>query len=110
MNKIMNNNCLIYSDDMKKKDTFDLILPNKKILKAKVCQENSKALMSYSNRDLGQWILRDVLKLNYGELLTYDKLREIGVDSVRIDKIDSLRYEINFTALDSYENFIDSEK
>jgi len=87
-----------------REEPFDLILPNKKILKAKVCQENSKALMSYSNKDLGQWILRDVLKLNYGELLTYDKLREIGVDSVKIEKIDSLKYEINFTSLDSYEN------
>ena len=87
---------------------FDLVLPNKKILKAKVCQENSKALMSYSNKELGQWILRDVLGLKYGELLTYDKLREIGVDSVRIDKVDALKYEINFSALDSYENFIEN--
>jgi hypothetical protein len=51
--------------------SFDLLLPNKKVLKSKLCQAGSKALMSYFNKDLGKWILRDVLKLEEGELLTY---------------------------------------
>ncbi len=33
-----------------------------------------------------------------------------GIDSVRIDKIDDLEYEINFASLDSYENFINACK
>lgn len=71
-----------------------------------VCQEGGKALMSQSNRELGEWILRDVLKLKEGELLTYEKLQNIGVDSVRIDKISDSKFEINFAKIGSYERFI----
>lgn len=90
----------------KRDNSFDLILPNGKIMKSKVCQDNSKALMSYSNKELGKWILRDVLSLKEGELLTYGKLQTIGIDSVRIDKVDENKYEINFAKKDSFENFI----
>lgn len=33
---------------------FDLKLPNGKIMQSKICQDGGKALMSYSNRELGQ--------------------------------------------------------
>jgi hypothetical protein len=92
----------------KREIPFNLKLPNKKILKVKLCQSSSKALMSYSNKELGKWILRDVLNLKHSELLTYDKLQEIGVDSVRIDKLDDLLYEINFSSIGSYEEYIQS--
>ena len=85
---------------------FNLRLPNGKIMQSKICQDGGKALMSYSNRELGQWILRDVLRLREGELLTYEKLQILGVDSVRIDKIDHLTYEINFASSGSYDRFI----
>ncbi len=85
---------------------FNLKLPNGKTIQTKICQDNGKALMSYSNRELGQWILRDVLKLNEGELLTYDKLQVLGIDSVRIDKINDDNYEINFAKSGSYDKFI----
>jgi hypothetical protein len=84
---------------------FNLRLPNGKIMQSKVCQDGGKALMSYSNRELGQWILRDVLKLEEGSLLTYDKLQEVGIDSVRIDKISNSDFEISFTKIGSYEKF-----
>lgn len=84
---------------------FSLILPNGNIMKSKVCQDNSKALMSFSNRELGQWILRDVLNLKENELLTYNKLQILGIDSVRIDKIDEQKFEINFAKIGSYEDF-----
>lgn len=85
--------------------SFDLILPNNKTMKSKVCQENSKALMSYSNKELGEWLLRDVLKLKEGQLLTYEMLQTIGIDSVRIDKYNEYAFEINFAIQGSYENF-----
>jgi hypothetical protein len=85
--------------------SFSLKLPNGKNMKAKVCQDGNKALMSYSNKELGQWILRDILKLQEGELLTYQKLQDIGIDSVRIDKTSQLEFEINFAKLGSYEDF-----
>lgn len=84
---------------------FSLFLPNGKILSTKICQDGGKALMSHSNKELGQWILRDVLKLDEGELLTYDKLQEIGIDSVRIDKIGLDKFEINFSKIGSYDEF-----
>jgi hypothetical protein len=84
---------------------FSLILPNGNTMKSKVCQDNSKALMSFSNRELGKWILRDVLDLKENELLTYDRLQILGIDSVRIDKIDALEFEINFAKIGSYEDF-----
>lgn len=85
---------------------FNLILPNGKIMVSKVCQDGRKALMSRSNKELGKWILRDVLKLKENELLTYLKLQEIGIDSVRIDKLDRENFEINFSKTGSYENFL----
>jgi len=84
---------------------FTLILPNGKEMVAKVCQDGSKALMSKHNADLGQWLLRDVLDLKEKELLTYDKLQGIGLDSVVIYKNDDGRYDIDFTKLGSYESF-----
>lgn len=88
---------------------FSLILPNNNIMKSKVCQENDKALMSFSNKDLGKWILRDVLNLEENDLLTYEKLQILGVDSVRIDKINDLEFEINFAKIGSYENFLNKK-
>tara|TARA_R110001583_G_scaffold49303_1_gene154303 strand:+ start:1290 stop:2435 length:1146 start_codon:yes stop_codon:yes gene_type:complete len=85
--------------------SFDLLLPSKKVLQSKICQDGSKALMSYSNKELGKWILRDVLQLTEGELLTYAMLQEIGIDSVRIDKFHDNTYAINFSEIGSYEKF-----
>lgn len=84
---------------------FSLKLPNGKNMKSKVCQDNSKALMSYSNKELGKWILRDVLMLKEEELLTYERLQILGIDSVRIDKISNEEFEINFARNGSYEFF-----
>lgn len=84
---------------------FNLKLPNWKTMSSKLCQDWSKALMSQSNRELWKWILRDILKLNEGELVTYEKLQILGIDSVRIDKIDDSNFEINFSWIGSYEDF-----
>lgn len=84
---------------------FRLQLPNKKYISAKVCQEGSKALMSNPNTALGQWILRDVLLLKEGELLTYDKLMDIGLDSVVVYKISDLEYRIDFAKIGLYDSF-----
>jgi hypothetical protein len=63
-------------------------------MQSKVCQDGEKALMSYSNKELGEWILRDILELREGELLTYEKLALLGVDSVRIDKTSNLEFVV----------------
>src|SRR3989344_1969328 len=85
--------------------SFSLKLPNGHNMKSKVCQAGGKALMSYSNKELGKWILRNVLGLKEGELLTYQKLQAVGVGSVRIDKISSSELEINFASLGKFDAF-----
>ncbi|MCK5847717.1 MAG: hypothetical protein KAH01_00800 [Caldisericia bacterium] len=62
--------------------------------------------MTDPNDDLGKWILRDVLSLKEGELLTSEYLNELGIDSVRIDKTGPLDFEVNFSKTGSFENFI----
>jgi len=73
---------------------------------AKLCQENSKALMTNPNKALSDWLLRKVLKLQEGELLTYDRLKLLGIDSVRITKIADDKYRIDFAKIDSFEEFV----
>lgn len=88
---------------------FQLILPNKKELKAKICQDGNKALMSNPNKALGEWLLRDVLNLKAGKLVTYDMLEDLGIDSVRIEKISDLKYKITFAQVGTYEEFLESK-
>lgn len=100
-----------YPDFFPPRDTtFKLHLPSGEVLNAKLCQENSKALMTNPNNALSDWLLRKVLKLKEGELLTYDILQLLNIDSVRISKINNQNFKIDFTKVDSYENFINVGK
>ncbi len=85
--------------------SFSLKLPNGSYLITKICQENGKALMSNPNSALGKWILRSVLRLNEGEIATYSKLEQIGIDTVEISKYTDETYEINFKKLGTYADF-----
>jgi len=84
---------------------FTLVLPDGKTMSAKVCQDNSKALMSNPNSALGKWLLRDILNLSKREILTYEKLDRIGLDGVVIYKTGKNKFDIDFTAVGSYEKF-----
>ncbi len=96
----------VFPDFFPPQDThFDLRLPNRNILKAKVCQQGGKALMSAPNQDLGHWILRDILHIPEGELVTYEDLKRIGIDSVEIRKLEELSFEINFKKIGTYAEF-----
>ena len=85
---------------------FNLEIPSGDKLKAKICQDNGKALMTNPNIALANWLLKDVLQLKERELLTYKKLEIIGIDSVKIEKIDNENYKIYFSKIGSYENFL----
>ncbi|MCX6707536.1 MAG: NgoFVII family restriction endonuclease [Candidatus Woesearchaeota archaeon] len=91
-------------------NSFNLILPDGKILDAKICQDNSKALMTNPNSALGEWLLRDVLNLKRKQLLTYKKLQTIGLDSVILEKKDNDAYLIDFRPSDTYEKFMQENK
>lgn len=85
---------------------FKLSLPTGEVLKAKVCQDNSKALMTNPNSDLSKWLLRTVLKLKEGKLATIEKLDQLGFDSVRIHKTGKLSYKIDISKTGSFESFL----
>lgn len=89
-------------------EPFDLITPDGKILNAKVCQENSKALMTNPNSALADWLLRQLLNLKKGELATSERLQLIDYDSVIITKITDNQYKIDKAEFGSYENFINN--
>ena len=89
---------------------FNLLLPNGEVLNAKVCQDGGKALMSNPNLALGKWLLRTVMNLKEGELLTYSRLEELGLDSVVVYKENEQLYSINFTEIGSYDNFYEENK
>lgn len=91
---------------------FELHLPDGNLLSAKVCQDGSKALMSNPNSALGHWILRKVLRIPYGRVVTMADLIRFGIDSVLIEKLHTRslagmeQYRISFTNSD-YESFSD---
>jgi len=84
---------------------FNLILPNGEHLKAKTCQSGRKGLMSNPNKSLGKWLLRDVLRLPPGTLVTRNILDMANIDSARIEKVNNNTYKIDFMSIGQYEKF-----
>lgn len=76
-------------------ESFNVRLPSGKMIHMKICQDDGKALMSNPNKDLGEWLLREVLQLEEGELVTYEKLLELGIDSVIFEKENDI-YKLDF--------------
>lgn len=74
---------------------FTLELPDGNKMKAKLCQDGSKALMSNPNKKLGKWLLRDVLNLEEGELLTREMLQIKGFDSIIVCKVNEQHYKLD---------------
>lgn len=89
---------------------FNLKTPNGQTLIAKVCQDNSKALMTNPNNAMSNWLLRQVFGLKNCELLEYNTLLEKGYDSVYITKIDGGNFEITLSPIDEYEHFIEKSE
>ena len=89
----------------KRDKEFYLQIPTGEKLNAKVCQDNSKALMTNPNNALSNWLLRNVLKLKEGELATIEKLDLLGFDSVIILKLDNENYKIDIMKTNSFVEF-----
>lgn len=98
----------LFPDFFPKRDQeFNLQVPTGEILNAKVCQDNSKALMTNPNKALSDWLLRKVFSLKEGEIATIEKMNELGFDSVIITKIDKNNYQIDKAKIDSFEEFLE---
>lgn len=85
---------------------FNLEIPAGEVFRAKVCQDNSKALMTNPNKTMSDWLLRKVFNLKEGELATIEKMNELGFDNVIIQKGDDGNYKIDKVKSGSYEKFI----
>ena len=94
-----------YNTEDHKTDSFDVKLPNGKTLNMRIAQQGGKALMSNPNKDLGEWILRDILKIPLGKLIKKEDLDKIGIDSVKLSKTKNGEYLLDFCKLGTYEDF-----
>jgi hypothetical protein len=84
---------------------FNLQIPTGEVFVSKVCQANSKALMTNPNKALSDWLLRKVLKLKEGEVATMEKLDKLGFDSVIITKNQKSEFKIDIMKTNSYNQF-----
>ena len=98
----------LYPSFFPKRDhEFNLQIPTGEVFRAKVCQENSKALMTNPNKALSDWLLRKVFDLKEGELATIEIMEELGFDSVIISKDKNGNFKIDKAKLDSFSEFIE---
>lgn len=88
---------------------FNLKLPDGRIMIAKICQGNDKALMTNPNKALGHWIIDDVLEISPTIPITYNMLEKYGIDAVEITKNGEDDYSINFAKIGSYEQFMSED-
>jgi len=97
----------VYENFFPPQDTpFDVELPNGNHMSMKICQQGGKALMSNPNKDLGEWLFNDVLKLPLGKIVTYDMLLEIGIDAISFQKLGESKYKIGFRSVGEFEEFM----
>lgn len=62
-------------------------LTSNETIDAYITQDNGKAIQSINRQDiLGEWILREVFQLEEREILTSERLEEIGINGVRLTK------------------------
>lgn len=87
-------------------ELFELKIPTGEVFSAKVCQDNSKALMTNPNKALSDWLLRKVFQLKEGELLTIEKMETFGFDSVILIKDENGTFKIDKAKSNSFEKFI----
>ena len=88
---------------------FNLKFPDGTVIPSKICQQDSKAIMSNPNKKLGEWLLRNVFELPERTLLTYRMLEIFGIDCVIFTKHGDLEYSIDFAETGTYEAFYGQE-
>lgn len=95
-------------DEIKNKDLndFDLCLPDGRVLRGRIKQESGKSLQTNPQSALGEWILKDVLGLrNREDKVTIELLNELGIDSLKITKINDKKFKITVAETNAYEKF-----
>lgn len=82
----------------KERRSFELILkPSNTSIRAYLTESSNKAIMSLGKQtELGRWLLRDVMQLEVGEILTRSKLIEINIDAFKLTKLGNRRVSLEF--------------
>ncbi|WP_027635194.1 hypothetical protein [Clostridium butyricum] len=84
---------------------FDLILTDGRILRGRIKQAGGKSLQTDPQGALGEWILKDVLGLKNREVVTWELLASLGIDSLKVTKIDDRHFKITVAETGAYEKF-----
>ena len=95
-------------DEIKNKDLndFDLCLPDGRVLRGRIKQAGGKSLQTSPQSALGEWILKDVLGLkNREDKVSIELLNELGIDSLKITKINNKQFKITVAETNAYEKF-----
>lgn len=92
-------------EERDKASPFSLHLPDGRDIKAIITQDNGKSLQTNPQSVLGKWILHDVLGLQAKELLTMDHLIKLGVDSLKITKINNNNFKIELAETYAFEKW-----
>lgn len=82
-----------------------LHLPDGQTISAKLCQSGTKGLMSEPYKALGKWILRDLMRISIGQLVTLNDLNRLAFDSLMLTKVDNLNYKLTVSYSQSYSDF-----
>lgn len=84
---------------------FDLVLPDGRVLRGRIKQQTGKSLQTNPQGALGEWILKDVLGLENREIVTLELLDQLGIDSLKVTKINDKRFKITVAETGAYERF-----
>ena len=88
-----------------KNNDFDLILPDGRTLRGRIKQQSGKSLQTNPQGALGEWVLKDVLGLKNREIVTWELLEKLGIDSLKVTKIDNKHFYITVAEVGAYEKF-----
>lgn len=93
------------------RSNFNLILPDGRVLNGRIKQEKGKSLQTNPQGALGEWILKDILGLGNRAVVTMELLEKLGIDSLKITKIDNNNFKITVAETFAYEKFkLENEK
>ncbi|MFZ3009393.1 MAG: hypothetical protein WA030_00010 [Candidatus Microsaccharimonas sp.] len=88
-----------------RKTSFIAHLPNGDTISLAVSQQDSKAIMSNPETHLGTWLLGKI-GMQRNEVLTYQKLQELGFDSVELT-FDGKEWHMDLCEPGTYEEYLD---
>lgn len=92
-------------EELSTAESFNLHLPSGETIPARITQQNGKSLQTNPQSVLGKWILHDVFGLDAYEQLTNEHLKALGVDSFRIEKIDTENFKIDLGPRFAFEQW-----